>query len=347
MKDRVPVYPGRVKLTPVSGQENVYDMTRADQPTQQGDPLNKATLLKDATAALFGLGTDAVPDDVLAYVGKYNLHWWAKYNATPGSYSLAATRDYLTWGSPSDLEYSDSIEVGVDGRVNLVSPQRVSSASVKGNPSYNNKFFKGSFGNGTTLTNVIETVDCIFIEDTSKIFLNDYYNKYYFTSSNGVKLVKTTPGELGDLAGYIQSLDRSAYPDSGMQGGYEYLYIGIPFENAASPHVKIATGSYVGTGKYGPDNPNSLTFDGNPQMVVVVSIVSELGCAGAYPDYFDGWSEGNFMWVKGATYSGGYNGKIDILETEHGISWNTARNEDASKQCNESGKTYKYFAIVN
>lgn len=71
MKDRVPVYPGRVKLVPVSGQENVYDMTRADQPTQQGDPLNKATLLKDATAALFGLGTDAVPDDVFAYLGKY------------------------------------------------------------------------------------------------------------------------------------------------------------------------------------------------------------------------------------------------------------------------------------
>ena len=34
--------------------------------SQQGTPLNKDTLLKDATAALFGLGTDAVPDDVLA-----------------------------------------------------------------------------------------------------------------------------------------------------------------------------------------------------------------------------------------------------------------------------------------
>src|SRR5699024_6770472 len=70
MKDRLPLYPGRVKLVPVAGQENVYDMTRADQPTQQGDPLNKATLLKDATAALFGLGTDAVPDDVLGLLSK-------------------------------------------------------------------------------------------------------------------------------------------------------------------------------------------------------------------------------------------------------------------------------------
>ncbi len=65
MQDRVPLYPGRVTLTPVSGQANTYDMARADQPSQEGTPLNKGSLLKDSTAALFGLGTDAVPDDAL------------------------------------------------------------------------------------------------------------------------------------------------------------------------------------------------------------------------------------------------------------------------------------------
>ena len=68
MQDRVPLYPGRVTLTPVTGQANTYDMVRADQPTQEGTPLNKATLLKDATAALFGLDADALPDDVLASI---------------------------------------------------------------------------------------------------------------------------------------------------------------------------------------------------------------------------------------------------------------------------------------
>lgn len=66
MKDRVPVYPGRVTLTPVSGQANTYDMVRADQPTQEGTPLNKNTLLKDATAQSYGGGATMVPDDVLA-----------------------------------------------------------------------------------------------------------------------------------------------------------------------------------------------------------------------------------------------------------------------------------------
>lgn len=63
MQDRVPLYPGRVTLTPVAGQTNTYDMVRADQPTQEGTPLNKATLLKDATASILGLPNTAVPDD--------------------------------------------------------------------------------------------------------------------------------------------------------------------------------------------------------------------------------------------------------------------------------------------
>ena len=70
MQDRVSLYPGRVKLEPVAGQANLYDLTRADQPTQEGTPLNKASLLKDATAALFGMGTDAVPDDLLSVLSK-------------------------------------------------------------------------------------------------------------------------------------------------------------------------------------------------------------------------------------------------------------------------------------
>ena len=50
MKDRVPRYPGRVKLTPVAGQSNTFDMVRADEPTQVGTPLNKK-LLDFAVAA--------------------------------------------------------------------------------------------------------------------------------------------------------------------------------------------------------------------------------------------------------------------------------------------------------
>lgn len=69
MQNRTPKYPGRVKLVPVDAANGIYDMIRADEPTQPGDPLNKNTFLKDETAALFGLDGTAVPDDVFEYLG--------------------------------------------------------------------------------------------------------------------------------------------------------------------------------------------------------------------------------------------------------------------------------------
>ena len=66
MKDRVPTYPGRVILNPVSGQENTYDIVRADEPQQEGTPLNKATLLDDTTAEKLGLTGDPTVNQALA-----------------------------------------------------------------------------------------------------------------------------------------------------------------------------------------------------------------------------------------------------------------------------------------
>ena len=69
MKDRIPANPGRVLVTPENGGSAYYaTLTRADNPTQEGTPLNKANLLTDATAALFGLGANAVPNDVFSTV---------------------------------------------------------------------------------------------------------------------------------------------------------------------------------------------------------------------------------------------------------------------------------------
>lgn len=65
MKDRISLYPGRVKLNPVAGEANTFDMVRADQPTQEGTALNKSNLLSDETAALYGLGAEGTVDQAL------------------------------------------------------------------------------------------------------------------------------------------------------------------------------------------------------------------------------------------------------------------------------------------
>ena len=42
VKDRVPTYPGRVKLTRTNGSSEYVTLERADAPTQDGTPINKA-----------------------------------------------------------------------------------------------------------------------------------------------------------------------------------------------------------------------------------------------------------------------------------------------------------------
>lgn len=66
MEDRIPTpgQSGRVLITPENGSPAYYaTVEMADNPVQDGTPLNKSTLLKDATCALLGLPNTATPDD--------------------------------------------------------------------------------------------------------------------------------------------------------------------------------------------------------------------------------------------------------------------------------------------
>ena len=58
MKDRVPTKPKRIQLVPSADGDDLFLLDRADEPTQVGTPLNKTTLLKDATAAALGVTTE-------------------------------------------------------------------------------------------------------------------------------------------------------------------------------------------------------------------------------------------------------------------------------------------------
>ena len=50
MQDRVSRYPGRIKLIPVDKNNGIYDVVRADEPTQEGTPLNTANLFSSTTS---------------------------------------------------------------------------------------------------------------------------------------------------------------------------------------------------------------------------------------------------------------------------------------------------------
>ena len=59
VEDRVPTYPGRVKLVKVSGTTDTYTLTRDDMPITEGTPINKV---------LFDHKADTLTENVIVYV---------------------------------------------------------------------------------------------------------------------------------------------------------------------------------------------------------------------------------------------------------------------------------------
>ena len=121
--------------------------------------------------------------------------------------------------------------------------------------------------------------------------------------------------------------------DSGVQGyapvdGWLYA---TPYW--ASPQVTL--GSYAGTGTYGAENPNTLTFPFTPRLVLIEpgAVLVRGSARGAYA-YRD--SNNNEVAELSLTWSG------------NGVSWyNVPGNYSASaeKQLNTSGQVYHYVAI--
>lgn len=100
---------------------------------QVGTPLNKANLLKDATAAQIGLPPSTTPDGMFQALGNTGeLHVWRKTvkNAAdvPAGYNLGAktTKTILNTtgdsGGVSTIYYSSSVSVSDSGEVSLKNP---------------------------------------------------------------------------------------------------------------------------------------------------------------------------------------------------------------------------------
>ena len=129
MKNRESLYPGRVKLTPVDAANGIYDLTRADEPRDEGTPLNKK-LLDYAVAACgvtAGTATAYTLDDEfggfeLVDGAKVNFRLHVASGANPtlnvngtGAKSIKNVYgDSMTSGIPAEMwisaEYSSSAD---------------------------------------------------------------------------------------------------------------------------------------------------------------------------------------------------------------------------------------------
>ena len=426
MKDRIPLYPGRVKLNPVSGQANTFDLTRADQPTQEGTPLNKASLLKDATAALYGKTAEAVPDDLLSVLsksvlaqarGKYTKHTTIgeipvgntitlNENGTPVEFYVAK-HDYESelngtgrtllvrkdcyntqvYGTSDTVTFvTSSICTWLNGPYKALLPSDVQSAmgttKFKATNGFSKQVFTAEkpvfllslteYGLTNTYANTegspLPTASAIRIAQQNNanrthwtrsphndmeysfftILQTGALSRSLYWTSNYVRPAFTLPASFG----YVWYADEAGNVYSEQE--YETMLTDVLGNLIAIPAgqikdgVKLATGSYTGTGTYGSSNPNSLTFDFEPKLVFMfedkLPLYKNINSQTYHPVYgttigmtttysrslFNIYSGDNYFYAKKSS-----DGKT--------LSWYHEAN--ASAQINKSGVTYQYIAI--
>ena len=96
------------------------------------------------------------------------------------------------------------------------------------------------------------------------------------------------------------------------------------------PSVKIATGSYTGTGTYGADNPNTLTLPFEPKVLIVSAMMDA--------------QTGHTAWIYGDS-SGAVNSSYAVILSwdNNTVSWYSPNS--ASYQLNGNALSYQYVAI--
>lgn len=321
MQDRVSLYPGRVKLTPVAGQENTYDMVRADSPTQEGTPLNKANLLTDATAALFGLGTDAVPNEVLGVLSRLhsglgNEYLWAKYKSTYTNSFYWVNKSDLRIGSTgysTSFTYSSSVTINDDGNAELVNPTTSSAQSASAFSVLKGKYFIMST---TPIVTPTAPGGLKFAPDSTSfsvssgwISIDTYQECSLFEK---IEARETT---------FLNSTNRNAYA-TGTFDGYTYEFLGQLGEKS-----RVSQGRYVGTGTYGSNNQCSLTFEFSPKFLFITSSNNNLFL---------------YAMIGQATSYSSSSGANTFLFSGNTVSWYSTT---ANSQLNAVGTVYYYIAI--
>lgn len=358
---------------------------------QQGTALNKENLLKDATAALYGLGSDAVPSDVFQILSQAALYKtvtqtaqlgtlpegsiiYLNENGTPVPFYVAKQDyepDYNTdrvlvvrqeeltqgaWNSSGTSVYDGStidtwmtetylqmLDPNVQTEIGNTNIPYISNRNANVTRIEKSVFALsltecgGSDPYGTP-TGTILPISSILSKPSA-----DFWTRTPAGSGNAWRIVRngsTSDIDVNDTntsyrPAFTLPTTFTAYTDVPTSGLYDVL------DNLLMklPGVQIATGSYIGTGTYGADNPNSLTFDFDPR-IIAIGYLNSGGRNGSIVVISD---EINTSVVSNSSATNQLGDSITMKKNVNGISWWSTSN--AVDQGNMSGKEYFYLAI--
>lgn len=211
-----------------------------------------------------------------------------------------------------NFSYSDALYVADDGSISLANPTSgTAGGSYNGAPTYLSgkflKFVSISGNGGTTLKDGVV---------------------YYIPSNATIKI--------GSYAGYVDAEIDRYQPVTGyaaIPAGTTIEYLGKLGDKA-----RVQVVSYVGTGTYGENNKNSLTFNFSPNVILIAmsgEYNNRMYTGTLYP-----FSECGIDLAAGP---GGWTSRLNCSKSKHKISWWSF--DDNQSQLNISGRKYTAIAI--
>ena len=386
--------------------------------SQQGTPLNKDTLLKDATAGLYGLGSDAVPDDVLNKLSKSILYYSTvtpKYQEVTVNLSTAQEGDIVQLPENgvlvdfyvAKLDYESTLNGA--GRVLVVRKDcydnrvwdsgRVNAYARSDLDSWFNSTYKNMLNAdirsliGTTKfrytpgdrNNRVDTLERAvfalsmtelgqsaswFNVEGSALPIASTLQIAYRNGSPSTQWTRSPVNSGIGAVGYMfadgkdgngncdgsngsrpcftlpSTFSATYYVDSSgnLHDEQEYESAGSTTDVQGNPitiGTQIATGSYVGTGTYGASNPNTLTFDFEPKLIVLHSSTFRSNNVINLP-YYGMFLKGQTSYTVLSSESYQVDEASVISFNENTVSWYSS---NAAAQYNDSGRTIEYVAI--
>lgn len=198
-KDRVPTHAGRVKLTPVAGQADTYTMERADEPREQGTPLDKATFDSIIKSRLTGRFYQVTPsykvksstNGTTTPLPTSNWVLSGTTSATSGIYKVVAS---------SAINSDYSVEKAVDGKDNTswagadntghtytiifpiaINIKRIGLLLGNSGDFTNYKLTVQGSNNGETWTNLLTVSSYTYVETEYTLTTTGEYSQYRFS----------------------------------------------------------------------------------------------------------------------------------------------------------------------
>lgn len=237
-----------------------------DQPTQEGTPLNKASLLKDSTAALLGLGTDAVPDDafVALVLGQGVYGYRVRVQLADGSPVEGATVSGIQPLTGSTLV------TGADGTV--LGKSASASVSIGCTSPYIDQ--KAPAAQTVTKTGTITDVTLTLENVTDMLTISS--SKTAKISSMAKTLDMFASGGGGGGGNYSASTNGCGGAGGG--GGYANNKLNIPISGDTDLKIVVGAG---GEGGQSGENPNGKNGGETTVYLNNVATLTALGGFGA------------------------------------------------------------------